>query len=34
MDGWMGQNSPSQTVQPTTLFLLSGLLYLLRENVL
>jgi hypothetical protein len=26
MDGWMmGQHSPNQTIQPTTLFLFSGI---------
>jgi hypothetical protein len=25
MDEWMGQSSPSQTIQPTILFLFTGL---------
>jgi hypothetical protein len=33
MDGWMRQSSPSQTIQPTTLFPLA-FLHLLRQKVL
>jgi hypothetical protein len=36
MDGWIDGwgTTPKQTIQPTTLFLLSGILYLLRQKVI